>query len=277
MDKKTVPKALIDLQIGLGLTPVEELSDLVKVFKSWARVPGQERWQLKELDTLIDKRASIYNNLEQLGFISKLKPSIKHARYVGVLGSTCFSMLERLQYLCSLVYEGLTFDSLVFFTGQRPLDPLVDSFQEMMNFIRHTPGASDFSGNVHPISETEAAILIYEYLDMPKEIKSKPVLFVDTPRTWRGTVWYRPNTADTVVSWIKHNIIDEGDTIMVSSQPFVPYQHNAVRAVLPKGFYLETVASEVMEFQPLAIILDAVYSWLKDLDSFENLNPALIN
>ena len=273
-EELAVPEALVSLQEHLDMPVSRDWQGVSQGFSRWARKPGQERWELDELDLAPDKETRVQEDLRQLGFVQALKPIKEQYDYGVILGATSPGMLERIHYLAELWREGIRFNRLVFLTGQRPLDPSADHFQSLMKTLQQKTDVAQFSGDAAPMHETEAARLLYLYADLPQSMRKLPVDFIDTARTWQHQHWLRPNTRDTVRSWLQ-NRPAAGSALMVSTQPHAAYQHAVVRDELSDGFYLETVAPGIMKDQSLAVMLDAVASWLKQLDPAQGLNPAL--
>lgn len=273
-EELSVPEAMVSLQEHLNMSVSRDWRGAAQGFSRWARKPGQERWELAELDLSPDKETQVQEDLRQLGFVQALKPVKEQYDYGVILGATCPGMLERIHYLAELWREGVRFNRLVFLTGQRPLDPSADHFQSLMKSLQQKTDVAHFSGDAAPMHETEAARLLYLYADLPQSMRKLPVDFIDTARTWQHQHWLRPNTRDTVRSWLQ-NRPTAGSVLMVSTQPHAAYQHAVVRDELADGFYLETVAPGITKDQSLAVMLDAVASWLKQLDPAQVLNPAL--
>lgn len=269
-----VPKALIALQEHLDMPVSRDWQGVAQGFSRWARKPGQERWELADVNLPPDKEALVQEDLRQLGFVQALKPVRKQYDYGVIPGAISPGMLQRIHYLVKLWHAGARFNRLVFLTGQRPLVPSVDRFQSLMEPLLQGTGVVHFSGDAAPMHETEAARLLYQYVDLPQSIRELPVDFIDTARTWQHQHWLRPNTRDTVKSWLQ-GCPAAGSVLMVSTQPHATYQHAVVRDELPDEFYLETVAPGVAEGQSLAVILDAVAGWLAQFNPAQGLNPAI--
>ncbi|MCK5892915.1 MAG: hypothetical protein KAG53_00620 [Endozoicomonadaceae bacterium] len=270
----SVPEVLITLQEHLDMPVNRSWQGVAQGFSRWARKPMQERWELDEIDLPPDQEALVHNDLQQLGFSQVIKPVRKTYAYGVILGATSPGMLERLNYLATLWRNGTRFDRLLFLTGQRPVDPLVDHFQSLMKSLQKKADIVHLVGDSAPMHETEAAQLLYLYADLPQSMRELPVIFIDTARTWQRQHWVRPNTRDTVKTWLLTNP-EAGSVLMVSTQPHAAYQHAVVRGELSERFYLETVAPASPKEQPLAVMLDAVASWLMRFDPAQGLNPAL--
>lgn len=270
-----VPETLVTLQKHLDIPIKRSWQDVAQNFSRWARKPGQERWELAEIDLPLDREALVYEDLRQLGFSQAIEPLRETYTYGVILGATSPGMLERLNYLATLWRNGTRFDRLIFLTGQRPLDPSADHFQSLMKSLQKKADIAHFTGDATSMHETEAARLLYLYADLPQSMRQLPVSFIDTPRTWQHQHWVRPNTRDTVITWLRTKP-ETGSVLMVSTQPYVAYQHAVVRSELPLSeFYLETVAPAISKEPPLAVVLDAVAGWLKQFHPDQGLNPAL--
>lgn len=270
-----VPEALIRLQEHLDMPVSRSWQGVAQGFSRWARKPGQERWELADIDLPPDREALVYDDLRQLSFSQVIEPVRKTYTYGVILGATSPGMLERLNYLATLWRNGIRFDRLLFLTGQRPIDPLVDHFQSLMKGLQQKADIVHFVDDSAPMHETEAAQLLYLYADLPQSMRKLPVNFIDTARTWQRQHWIRPNTRDTVKAWLLTKP-EAGSVLMVSTQPYAAYQHAVVRSELSEErFYLETVAPVSPKEQVLAVMLDAVAGWLMRFDPVQGLNPAL--
>ncbi len=191
---------------------------------------GKERWEFEE--RYLDKREAAFPFLERLGCVESVFPAKNAYTYAIVLGGYASRVKARLDFLETLKKNGLRYERLLFFTGERYLDP-----SENMGDLK---------------TETEMMLSLYP----------DPVIVIDTPQQ-RGAdgVLRRPNTADTVRAWLNTNPLP-GTCLVITNQPFVPYQDEVLRTELPAEFPFETVGPKAEEETLFALYLDTIARWL---------------
>lgn len=241
-DRKIDPIALLQLASALG---IPENSNLIaETQKRWLRKPSQERWEMAELSQ--DQRDFVLRWAKEQGLFASWKPLEKMYDKALILGASTSSMQNRLDYLKQLWNQGVRFHEIVWLTGNRPLDPRVDDL-------------TDRSSN-----ESEAARILWEETDLPCEMRSLPVVFIMTPMKAEGSILKRPNTQDTIISWLE--VASEPCKVLfVSNQPFCGYQFAVIKASLPSPFLFD-VAGQGVELinHPAsgAIVLDTIARWI---------------
>ena len=230
--------------------------------KSWGRKPGMERWELPEPNVKDNERKQILNNLKQLGIQDEISPPLKHYRYLLILGATVPRMKKRLSHLVRLWMQGLRTDEIVFLTGQRPLIPKIDKVEELTTTWLNKIPAETNDQDILPRNETEAAKLLFHLTDLPDEMSSVRVSYVDTPRFLKNGCWVRPYTALTAHQWLKTKP-EHGSVLAFSDQPHARYQYEALKEYIPAEYKLDITAPTAREDTPLAESLDALALWLK--------------
>lgn len=254
---------LLDLLEKLNIKHNGTAQNIVEVTqKTMLRPTGKERWEIE--DIFKDKRDLIYEDLKKLGCIEAIYPHKKYYDYALLLGAVVPTMRSRLEFLVKLWEDGLRFKKLVFLVGNRPLDENLESKEVILNHTNlNLPLNNEwkFSGEL-PKTESEAAKLIWDQSDLPKEMKETEIIFVDTPMQAdeKGSL-KRPTTDDTVKLWLSKNPVP-GSCIAISNQPFIKYQHSVLRRLLPSSFYLETVGAKVSEDKSIAVIIDSIARWI---------------
>ncbi|MGB1272558.1 MAG: hypothetical protein ACPG5T_10835 [Endozoicomonas sp.] len=239
------------------------LDEMIVASQIWRRKPGQERWEVPDLNITRTTRQNAFQLLEKLGMVQEILPTRNQYQYALLLGATVPRMQRRLNELLKLWQQGIRFEQLVFLVGQRPLQPDIDLPTQFT--LRAINNAADV--NSLPATETEGAKMIYSATLLPNDLKRIPVLFVDTPRYWRENGWQRPNTRDTLKQWVSSKPIP-GSTLVLSDQPHSHYQKEVVRQELPDGFSVDLAAHQADPDARLVLYLDALALWL------HNMSPA---
>lgn len=238
-DHRLDPQALSSLAEGLEILPGEDL--VARTQERWLRKAGQERWEMAELSP--EKRCFVLDWAEKEGFFAPWMPTEPFYDQALILGATTARMESRLAFLADLWKGGTRFGKIVWLTGERPLDPRVDSL-------------TDFAK-----TETAAAPILWEKADLPEEMRKLPVLFVASPMKEDGK---RPNTADTILSWLE-SAPEPCTALFISDQPFCGYQFAVIKALVPDAYQFDVAGAGVHSTNhPAAgaIILDSVARWL---------------
>ena len=186
---------------------------------------GKERWQFE--NKFEELRPAVWPLLQEMGMIDEIKPTKTHYETVIVLGALLSRVEDRVDYLISC---GISFDQLVFLSGERPL---LDSEKEKL------PGL---------LTESEMVRWVYEHSDLPKD---HSVLFIEVPMKGER----RPNTLDTINAWLKTNP-HPATCLANSNQPYVHYQGAVLDRLL--SFSAETVGNPVKGKPTVALMLDTL-------------------
>ncbi len=224
-----------------ALFGISEDADLIaETQRLWLRKPHQERWEMDELSN--EKRCFVLNWGKKQGFFDPWMPLEQNYDKALILGATTGVMQLRLNYLKDLWNEGIRFNEVVWLTGERPLDLAVDKLTDRCS------------------NESEAARILWAESDLPEELASLPLVFIEVPMKVVGASVQRPTTVDTLVAWLKVDT-NPCKALFVSSQPFCNYQHAVIEAYLPETFLFDCVGPGVdptRHPKGAAILLDAV-------------------
>lgn len=207
----------------------------------WLRKPGQERWEMQELNP--EARAFVLNWAKKMGLFDEWAPSQRSYDRALILGATTSRMALRLNYLTTLWKQGFRFREVVFLTGMRPLDPRVDEM---------ALGYKD---------ESEAAVGLWESSDL----KGIPIRFISVPTSPSG----RPTTEDTLFAWLNESP-EPGTCLFVSDQPFCGYQFAVIKKILGDEYPFEMVGPGIKDLShPAAgaIVLDSIARWIYQSNS----------
>lgn len=215
-DHRIDPIALKEL---LSVLHIE--GDLVTATqKHWLRKPGKERWEMEELEA--DQRSFVLTWAEKQGFFIPWKPSCKIYHAALILGGTTSSMQRRLNYLKQLWDEGVRFQEIVWLTGERPLDDQIDTLVDRCS------------------TEAEASRILWEETPLPDDMRRLPVTFIADEMKAEGTSLRRPNTKDTILTWMD-TTPSARRVLFVSSQPVCYYQFTVIKTTLAKKFLFDLV------------------------------------
>ena len=192
-----------------------------------------ERWTFQ--DWMEDKREEILPIIEKMGYFDEKRAQESSYRYGVVLGSLHASVKRRIAFLIEEWKRGVRFEAVVFLTGQRKLHPEKEPFEGLE-------------------TETEMMIWAWKNAEMPMELRSLPFVAIDAkPHPFRQ----RPNTLITVQTWLAQNP-QPGKCLVVSCQPYLNYQYQILRMVLPETFEIEIVGPSGGRQNPLSVLLDTV-------------------
>ena len=211
-------------------------SILGAVEKAWSQ-GEKERWELDNRHS--KKKQHILSIAHRMGFFDDARASKDHYTYAGIKADLQNITIARLQFLIDEWKRGIRFDHLIFFAGFRKIDPRREP-------LAHHPSM--------PQTESDLALLIYDYIDMPDEMRALPVIFINAPAAPGRT---RATTASSTLKWVNSKP-KPGSCLMVSSQPYVQYQHNIVSMFLPDDISLETIGCKARTPPSPELILDIV-------------------
>lgn len=233
---------------------------------NFLRKPGEERWQMAQ-SQYEKKRHKLIPALKGLWLYQKVAPRVgAKYDYAVVLGATVPSMRKRLYFLQEAFEKyNITFGSVVFLVGQRPLSPDVES-KDILFCAKDGLIRKDWvkSSELEVETETDGAKLAWDQVISNSKLKKIPVIFVDTPMLADGK---RPTTGDTVKAWMSLGV-KPGTMIAVSSNPHVPYQEMVLRNLLEeydwfkRGGKLKTVGPSTDKASQVGEMLDAFARYL---------------
>ena len=238
-ERRLDPIALSDLGVALGIGP--DVDFIQETQKRWLRKPGLERWEVQELSS--DQKALVLDWAEKQGMFDSWKPLYKSYDKALILGATTSRMQMRLNYLIQLWNQGIRFHEVVWLTGDRPLDPRVDGLTDRCT------------------TESGASHILWEETDLPEEMGSVRVHFVEVPMKEGGK---RPNTEDTIVAWLRGEP-KACTALFVSDQPFCGYQYGVIKGSLPGDVQFDVVGQGVSSRShpaSAAITLDSIARWI---------------
>ncbi|QVL57036.1 MAG: hypothetical protein KFB93_06555 [Simkaniaceae bacterium] len=213
-------------------SPVQTLEEITECpFMGW--IQQGERWTFQ--DWMEDKREIILPIIDQLGYFDEKRAKDPSYQYGIVLGSLHASVKRRIAFLIEEWERGVRFDSVVFLTGQRKLHPEKEPFDGLE-------------------TETEMMVWTWKNAQMPDELSAIPLVVIDAkPHPFRK----RPNTLMTIQTWLSQKP-SSGKCLVVSCQPYLNYQYQILRMVLPEEFSIEIIGPKGGNNNPLSVLLDTV-------------------
>jgi hypothetical protein len=236
--------------------------------KEFLRKPDQERWEMPK--KYEDKRVQLFPIFKKLGVLDAVLPSKKKYDYILIYGATVKGMQRRLAFLNQLWLQGVRAEKIVFLTGERPLDPTIESagaiFDPVPSEIVARPGWE--RPHKMPLTEAEAARILWDQIILADDLRTKEIFFISVPmiKDPETGKLIRPQTKHTIEAWLKTSP-KAGICLAISSNPYVPYQHHTLLNILIKKGYvqkfpLETVGPAAGRDTSIAIHLDNIARWL---------------
>ena len=249
--------------------PIHEkkLDEIYTVFQKYGRKKNQERWEMDLREE--DKKDLLFPIFKRLGMVQEILPQLKDYKTVIVLGGNVGRMRARVHFLEKLWNLGVRFKEILFLVGDRPLS---SSFEEEKNPLNSACSTTAFRPNWIPSKEvfkTEAEVvpLVWDQIVWDEQLRNTTFQVLSTPfvRDTETQEMRRPDTADTIQTWISKEYVCSGAYLAISNNPFIPYQDAAIRSVLKgQNLYntisLETVGPGVSLNLSVASYLDALFT-----------------
>jgi hypothetical protein len=256
---------------------LSQLNDIAQVV--FLRPSQTERKDIKPLNKIYFPYTDhkVFKLFSSIGDVGNIYPKRKHYRYILLNGSTVQSMRERLKTLVDLINARKLLitptTEIVFLTGERALFSEEDSKQLMdpspLKVDPQWKMPSSF-----PKTEEQAARWIWSQTLLPCSLRDAKITFVKAKNksekdpVTNEVIIKRPNTMDTVQTWIQSGKIEPGTCLSISSQPYV-YRQKATTmgafkkaGLLKKGFSVEGVGlgqneKNLNQFKEnIAVVLD---------------------
>lgn len=205
------------------LKMIEETQEKLWIRKNSQETKTQERWETKPLEWMELNKEKTLLNLEKLGLVKEIRPTIKNTDAICILGSTRTSMEGRIQYAETLIKEGLITKNIILLAGERYVTEGIDGTQNELMEIASKLQVSDWE----ELTETQLITNSYESSELAQ--RKLPHHVIDTPS---GEL-PRPTTQTTImelISWLKEHQ-DIQDIIFISEQPYVKYQSAIINSI----------------------------------------------
>lgn len=232
--KRAVKDAAFQMLSELGFGGESDLDSLnAYAQKHLLRPANAERWEVYDDKSILEHREIILKTMGDLGFFDEIKPDL-HVEYdhVLILGASVGRMRSRLAFLQQLVSQGLKYKNLYFLTGERPLDPKIEDESSLYQVTSSNyVFKEDWKRPKElPKTESEGARLAWEQL-VGSDLE--PPEYVDVEMQGNK----RPSTVDTINAWLAKGP-NKGRTLVISNNPYVPYQHAVVLGTLMKAGFI---------------------------------------
>ncbi|MDR2030169.1 MAG: hypothetical protein LBP65_01740 [Puniceicoccales bacterium] len=158
--------------------------------------------------------------LAKLGMLQPVDPPPGHYDYLILLGQSIPMMRSQAEFIRRYLDSGVvSHGQLAFLCGRRPIDPTIDGPDPLTAIVADEAAA--------------AQLLLAKYFS-----QNGQAMLVAVPMHPNGS---RPNTRDTVRAWLAQQRPRPGSVLLVSTNPFIPYQLETVRGELamawPAGTY----------------------------------------
>jgi hypothetical protein len=227
--------------------------------EGFLRPKDKERWQVTSY--LTAKEDKIRAQCLTLSMIKEIKPLDYNYEYLLLFGGTLEGVRTRVAFLSKLWHRGVRFKKIIVLTGQRLLDPVIESPQELTNahnlILSIKP---NWQLKNSPTTETDMIRMVFEQSIVPAAWQSMPIEFIDTPMQKRDGWFVRPNTTDTIQHWLTTHPIP-GSLLAISEQPSIGYQDALLQRFLPASFTIETVGSAASKSRTKPEILIGTVGW----------------
>jgi hypothetical protein len=231
--------ALLEVLETFGITHDGSWSSIQKATES-AWLSHGRNVDLQDIPAVHDVNLEkTYSLFTRLGMTQTFTPKETWYDYGVILGALTSTVRQRIWFLKKLWESGIHFETLVFLTGDRPLDPKLESEQLLLN-----PANSPYPFREQwtwigplPTNETEMMRLVFDQLALPAEWRNMPLIIADAPKP---PGMKRPHTEHTVLAWLAMHP-EPGTLLVISNQPFVCRQEAVIEPLLPAGFEIETV------------------------------------
>ncbi|MDD4319071.1 MAG: hypothetical protein PHW10_01975 [Candidatus Peribacteraceae bacterium] len=235
-----------------GCGTVEQVRDATQ--RQWYQA-GKLRAEIIEHHA--EHREQALSLLRQMGFFDAVHAESRRYEEASVLGATVVAVRKRLAFLMQEWERGVRFSRLSFLGSARPL--LKDKESEAVLLNPHNaelPFPDGWTPEAAlPSNEAEMMRMVLEQAeaaDTPWRGENIVTdVFCSQPRQGRNA-----NTADTLRDLQAARRTAKGDIVLVSSQPFVPFQDVLARNTLPFDCRIITVGPAGGDALPISVHLD---------------------
>jgi hypothetical protein len=193
--------------------------------------------------------------------VTEICPTHHTYDYAIIFGALIHTVRKRIAYLVKLWHEGIRWNSLVILSGQRNLDPILES-DTTWNDASLLPIKTSWKLSQVPKTEIDMIQMVLEQSVLPADWTTIPTTLINTPMQLKEFGLLRPNTADTILCWLTTHPTP-GSIVAISTQPYICYQDAILKRILPSSFSIETVGPEIdpCEVQP-EILIGTIGWWL---------------
>ncbi len=238
---------------GISARSLEEI--VAETQKVWLRPANKERFEITE-SKYPEQALEITEICRKAGMLKDKYPRNKQYTHILILGGFLGRVRCRVAFFAKLLEDGISAGHISLLGGKRPLHPEKESTSELYN--AHNDILTFKNSWQPPIdspkNETDMMRMVIEQSELPEQLSLENLHVIHAPAQ-NGR---RPDTRATVREWLKTNP-EHGSILVLSSQPYVAYQHELVKSCIdPKKYTLETVGTMYPEQQLPDILLDTV-------------------
>lgn len=250
-------KLLKDIFQVFGVQNINNLNQAINESNSlFRRQKNKERWETPK-SIPDDKAKLLHEILLDSGLTKEISPLRKNYEAAVVFGASISRFKNRLEYLCRIIEDGCTFESIYILGSNRDL--------------RMGPIDEQICANKlvqKGLNTTEIQMMIYVWDEIKSKnqfLKNIRVIFVNTPNKPDGT---RSGTIENLNEMLKlsRDGFKNKYVLCISNNPYVPYQDSVAKKVLkPLGVFVETVGDAISADEKLENLLDAVALTLNNI------------
>lgn len=224
-----------------------------------------ERWDLEKVVVECPEHL-LRQQLGDVGFIHKTFPTQKTYEYAAWPGALVTRAAGRFLDLIEAWKSGVRWNQTIVFGGKRTLNPEKENVDQCLQAIV-LESDEEYARNswkgINPETELDMMTWMWHVIDMPPELRRMGATFVDAPMKPPASPEgkpVRPNTEDTILTWLNGEPAPKPGSILVSSgAPYGMAQNEAFWMLLgDKGFTIETFGHCVPSGLGLEVLLREV-------------------
>ena len=229
------------------------LADMAeKAQNAWSWVSSNN----ENMNDKMDDVKPLINSLELIDSVDFI--SQKSYKYALVFSGYSGATSRRLHYLADFWKNGIKFEKIIILSGERDLGS---------NDWDLGPGLSLKKSDKiveHCKTEYDLTKVVYDQLDLPKDFKALPVVFVNTPKKKLSDGSLRFHyPEDKINCWLETSP-EPGDCLAVINQPYVLTLDTLLHNLLPADFkVVNTVGYAIsQQHHSVSMWLGAISWWL---------------
>ena len=205
-----------------------------------------ERTDLKDSSDQISLREKVERIARSMQLFDKREAALSHYKYGAWLGAFLIGVRNNLNNLVKAWNEGIRFDNLVVFTGERYLRKEAGQEDDIAKLCDPSQSPLPFKKDwklpegVKYDTEYDMMKLVFDQVELPEDMAKALLGKVTFVNALKGTN-LRPGTKDCYITWLKNN--PEPGTIFAVSYPLLwSAQQIAGTTLLGDSYPLDTTA-----------------------------------
>lgn len=242
---------------------------IVDITQEWCRPQGFERWQVS--GDQIERHDEFIKLIEELEMYQQVDPTESEYDYVLILGALAERMGLRIGHIVELLKsKKIKVGKIVTLAGARPLDKQKESPEVLAELLGTMPTEEEYAA-AHEGTIFSKLAAKYKLSDYAPLVEITVEMFTD-PVTGKQR---RPTTGDTIIAFMEKEkvVVELGKKmriLVISNQPFVPYQHAVVKTYLPHSS-IETIGQNG-NLQSDRVYLDTIARWIYQEHEYLKMN-----